>query len=68
MCWGCRVGIFLLNITAVIRNFASGKGHGGVRVVSLPRDNLPKVHGKWRCPHPTAIGHSWALSTYFLPP
>lgn len=47
-------------------NFALGKGHGGVQVVLLPRDNLPKVHGKWRCPQPTAIGSPWALSTYFL--
>lgn len=56
MCWGCRVGISLLNFTAVMPNFALGKGHGGVRVVPLPRDILPKVHGKWRCPQPTAIG------------
>lgn len=29
-----------------MRNFAGDKGHGGVRVVSLPRDILSKVREK----------------------
>lgn len=40
------IGKSLLDITPIIRNFVIDKGHGGVRVVSLPRDNLSKVREK----------------------
>lgn len=40
------VGISLLNIACVMCNFVSDKGHGGVRVVPLPRDILSKVREK----------------------